>query len=1234
MVKLRAQKIIDIEASQIVSEYTNWCKNQSNCLYKNKKRKYHGWLNLNNLKEKNKVAQCGWDNGNCDHSTHYGIGGYHNICPIAGINGDYVWPAKLQLSDFEFNKNNITSTASIKSIKVYIEHRMVAIDTKTGTKYDNFGPNFHSKDDWALKVYFTNGNNTVSKVEKYNNNPRLSKTKYNSISFTFKDISISDLLNKNFALNIEYNHNYNTNPGIIYIRNVYIDVDYKDAIPYLTGTSNSNILYMSSEEGCKTTITHTINAKYKNSSGDIPVSSAPSKLGPKIKCVSKPNNVTVTQQTSNDTTKTFLIKDNSNEAGKKVIKYSLENFPKKIFELEYEAKIRNKPSYDIITEYKSNEDYDSAKPYIVFKDGCTSNINIYIDSLNSTPITLAVSNQNSSTNLLNSTEIIKFHNAVKKLPCGIHTLYIQRGDETLGQAQKNSVSISISPMNFAFELYVSDIQKELIYDQKKDSNEREDLVLIKRIDDEPQKKIPKLFISNETKPSYVQEVSDVEKGFVIAHKIDKYYAGEFYVTIKDNNPCSKIQAKSKITIESSHKQNFDYIITKGEKGAAFDFDYLVAWEGDNNKTPIEIDSIELYDSSDSINICSNDVKSNISEIGTIQLNVRNKTNKTIEGVEIELNTLIANESGDLEVTTSEWTNEDGIFKQFYSLFQDYNQSIINNVQILNLTPDNDFIDEENVYLLINKIDPQDTIKILLPFKSVQEKTVYLQYLMYEDVLKIHDIGQCASNVDTATKNMIKIDVQDLMLTNLEIIGNNDLLVLDPAFECPTECYTTKDVNDEGIPVADPKTGGITYKITNIDSYTFQNQIVQTQIINSNELVAYGCIIDGEYYQLIDNNNNPITINNQKLQWFKKQETINRIMASQNIYCHVKFPTNDQEIVYVIKTDEKGVARFFIPTPVGLNKTYTIEELLTNVLYFEFKEQDNYNSKILSNNTSLYTPSYDVNKNDVFITYDKNYKRYKPGEVVEITLMLSANIKLTRNYLNFAASLQDKGSSDQVTVLYKICNIKDNEGIFKTTFKTNSDKLIDNYVSKDIYCGLDTEIDLKTKLEKRIVEKSNLNVLYIDVENKKKENKDVRIEVNLGKQLPEYIGDYSFIDINIKDGDYSIENKNGNIYLNWLIGQMNPFDREQAIIKIKAESIGLSKIQIQVFDYLNDSNIVVKQSKCLKCEAEDTTWKVENSAWHDFDGVLYKLFEDGKYRRPTEELTLENGKYIRKWVEKE
>ena len=141
MAIIRASKIKEVNANQVVSEYTQWCKNTKNCLYKNKKRKYHGWLNLDHLSKTNKIAQCGWDNGNCNHSNHYGIGGYHNVCPIAGINGDYVWPAKLEFSNFDFKKNNISDSSNVKSITVSFEDRMVAIDTGTGKKYDNFGPN-------------------------------------------------------------------------------------------------------------------------------------------------------------------------------------------------------------------------------------------------------------------------------------------------------------------------------------------------------------------------------------------------------------------------------------------------------------------------------------------------------------------------------------------------------------------------------------------------------------------------------------------------------------------------------------------------------------------------------------------------------------------------------------------------------------------------------------------------------------------------------------------------------------------------------------------------------------------------------------------------------------------------------------------------------------------------------------------------------------------------------------
>ncbi|MBR1611290.1 MAG: hypothetical protein IJ672_07415, partial [Methanobrevibacter sp.] len=578
----RAKVIKQIDANKVATDFTKWCNNKSDCLYKSKKRKFHGWLNLTNLSKKNKVAQCGWDDGDCNHTTHYGIGGYHNVCPIGGFNGDLPWPAKLRFSDFDFKSNGITSTSKVKSITVHFEHRMIAIDTGTGTKYDNFGPTFHAKNGWGCKVYFTNGNAVVSKVQQYKGNPKLSKKDYSSINYKFDDITISELLKKNFALNIEYNHNHNTNPGIIYLKNVYIDVEYDSASIYLEGSANTNQLYLSKQEPCRTVLYHTIKAGYKNGDKIINPSAAPEKLGNKIQCLKKPSNVTVTKIKDSDSEKQFKIVDTSQKTGKKTIKYNLSNYPNKTVSLSYQAIQRPKPTYSFVPVYKSNEDFDSSKSYVIFKSGCASQIKIYIDSLDTTPLVLNVANQNSTTNLLDTTAIKAYHDRVKGLPCGPHVLYIQRGDETIQEARNNKVVITIRPMQFLFHIY-DETTNTLSLQQSKTN--RYQNIIIERIDNEPQKYIPQINVTDETNPTITTSYNDVAKGDIINYQIDKYYAGEYYISIQDTNQCNS-SYRDKIIINSYHKQNYDYLFTRGEDGTAFDFDYLVAWEGDNIKEPL------------------------------------------------------------------------------------------------------------------------------------------------------------------------------------------------------------------------------------------------------------------------------------------------------------------------------------------------------------------------------------------------------------------------------------------------------------------------------------------------------------------------------------------------------------------------------------------------------------------------------------------------------------------------
>lgn len=1251
MTIFRAKTIKQIKANEVAPDFAKWCNSRSDCMYKSKKRKFHGWINLTNLSKKDKVAQCGHDNGDCNHTTHYGVGGYHNICPIGGMNGDLPWPAKLQLSNFNFSDAKIKSTSKIKSVTVHLEHRMVALDPENGKKYDNFGPTFHSDGGWALKVYFSNGSSTVSQVKKYNSNPRLSKTKYNSVSYTFKDISISELIKSNFALNIEYNHNYNTEAGIIYLKNVYIDVDYKNEDVTLKGSANSDSLFISENEACRTKIIHTLEASQK--------------LGESIICIEKPKDVSVTEVSSSSSKRKFQVIDRSDDLGKKKIKYTIRGHEKQVVTLTYKANARPKPQYNIIQEYKTGEDYNSSKPYIVFKNGCSSKIRIYVDSINTLLVELPVSNQNSSSNLLNQQSIKAFHDAVKALPCGIHTLYIQRDGEKSSEFVKNKVSIHIKPMNFKFQIYKEDGSRPLTFTQSKSTDLRYEKIYIKRIDDEPKESIPVVYIIDETHDEEYT-ISNVRKEGLFYHTIDKYYSGEFYLALRHENPCIGIIQDEKMVIESNHKQNFDYLFTRGERGTGFDFDYLVAWEGDNVKEPLMVESVDLKNTIDDIKICSDDSQTGVSKLGYIDLNVSNKTEEKINNLKIELNVLVENEEGELEISTSEFNEQNGIFNQLYNLFPEKNKKLNDNVELLNLTPDNDLVDEENVYLLIKNIDAKDTINIKIPYRSMEERTVFLQYLLFETPLDIHNVSSCEYDF-SSDKKELKIEVLDSMLTQLDISGNTDLVMIDDNYPCPNECYTTKDVYDDTLkPVSNPETGGITYKITNIDTVDFLYQKVITRIDNSPEMIPYAYISNGKYHALIDNNGDkipvqenvpytdengnimyePLTDSNgsiildengdvmydttkpllqeNKIQWvYEKKESPEKVMSHQNIFCNISFDGFD-DISYAIKTDNKGVANFYIPLPESLNRSYTINELLNGVISFEFKGDRDYNQCILTKTDT--TVDYDNNKNKVIMNYGNNYKRYKPGDTVVIPVFMYSKIVILQNYFTFKAELSDSGSYDEVTILYKICNIPDNEGVFKTIFKTDDKRLINNEVSKNIYCGMTSQTDTFINLSKRVIENKDLNILSINVNNNIKRNKDVEVEVDLGKSPLEYLGNYDFIDVSITNGDYSFSETDGKILLNWLIGDMEEFEKESAIIKIQASDVGLVNTKVNLYDYLHKkdgSEIEPKQSPCNKCENKPS-YRLQDSLWEEFSGVWYKRFPDGTYKR----------KVDGEWVDKE
>ncbi len=1189
-------------------------------------KSFRQWEHPKNIIE-GKSSQCG--------TTEKRYGSKNEIQHIGSPTGDIPRPAMLHI--YNFKKSFLNTSSKIHNLTISFNYRVVNV-TDSGKLWVNnltdselakiqgcqawFGTWNQSKKFSAVK-----NNSTVLKYEGKNSKGYNWKT----ITFTFNDISAADIFDEDFAFNLQFGMNCSkaSTPCFLYITGFKIKVTYENSDKYIEGKNNTNVLYTSPDNGCNTTITQTIEAGYKSGNTKLPVAQAPAKLGGKIIVCSAPTGVSVSKQEPNtDTTANFLVTDKTNIPGEKTVTYCLSDDTATKINLRYTAIQRLRPSFQIEESYKSKEDFNTNKSYIVFKDGCASDIKIYTDDINSTPLTLTVANQNSNINLLNQSQVQAFHTHIKNLPCGYHTLYIQRGSETIEEAKNNAVTINVSPMEFKFQIY-SETNTILKYQQrKKDSQEhpRYATLKIKRIDDEPKAVIPSVSVIDETNISgVITHLTDFAKGETKDYNIDLYYAGDFYIKIvEDNNPCiSKNPSFAKITIESTHKQNYDYLFTRGEDASTFDFDYLVAWEGDNVKSPINMSDINLKHLND-ISICSDSANTGLSQIGVVELRVLNKTeDDDFHDVKIELNTLIKNDNDQLEVTTDEWVSEYGMFNNFYELFYEYN--LDNNFTVENLTPDNDLVDEENVYIHIKNIPAGETATIYIPYRSVIEKTVFLQFLLFEMPQRIHYFGSCDVDSDDLPTE-ITLSVTDSMQTQLYISGNTDLLNLDNTYDCPNECYTTVDginephCSDEEIEI-DPQSGGVTYTITNVDTNDFSQQSVGTEIINSNEMEPYGFYLDDTYYDLDDENTEiPTRVQISQDTEFTPQKLYNRL-----IYAYVKFPTSEEEVM-IQRTNSKGNAEFFIKIPKELNRSYSVRELLNEIVYFKFRGDELYNPSSLaeSQNTRVQYDNIDSNKNNTSLSYQNNYRKYKPGQIAYIPVSLLANIKVIKNKINFYALLGDSGSSDQITVLYRICNIENETGIFKTTFKTdpNNYRLIPQEISKNIYCGVDTDITVYSRLDKEIIEKEKVNVLYINIVNKNKINKNVYVEADLSpKDL--FPGDYSFIDVNLDAGDYAIgrreeendnENENSdekqsNIIVTWLLGEMQEYQKNKAIIKIRAEQVGLSNISVKAYDYIHDKecDAVIQQNKCPKCN-EKTTYTLKNSSWKQFYDPIKQWIE--------------------------
>ena len=490
-----------------------------------------------------------------------------------------------------------------------------------------------------------------------------------------------------------------------------------------------------------------------------------------------------------------------------------------------------------------------------------------------------------------------------------------------------------------------------------------------------------------------------------------------------------------------------------------------------------------------------------------------------------------------------------MFKNFKENFDSYNQFYKDIVSIKNLTPDSDSIDEENVYIHITEIKHGEQINLQIPFRNVIEKEAYVQVLLFDEALRLYQIGSnCPDEEDATTHfSLMKFQVYDSIMTEMSITGDLDILQTEEG-ECPLECFYTEN--------------GITYSIRNIDTSNVGGS-TQTIIKNDPRLIPYKIRykeVDYEIDTAPENFIMPNLENREKIKTF--------LLRNVKVDCTVTFPdiTKQNLIKQELSsyTNADGEAIFYITIPEYLGDTYTTNSFNQNTNFIIDKK---------------YIKGIESFKADII----KNFITYHPGDTVPLKVRCYGNERYLSNEIIFNADIDNPGREDNVTVYYKACNLPKNEGILTTSFETNKDdyKVFYNKVEEDIYLGIETELCLETRLEKIVVEKNTINRLFINLHNKIRPNKDVIVEIQ-----EDGISKYTYLGNEIDSGDIILENNK----ITWNIGALEKNTIIKGYFDFKANSIGKSSINIKTNDFIhNQENVQKFGEDSYKCECRKNSY---------------------------------------------
>lgn len=1302
----------DRAGKKIITSYRNnkpvYAKSHSKCRHQyNADPSYHPWEpdTLSNFIH-NGSAQCGRGSRyHCDTSTIWdGIKGYRNICPIAGLCGMYNTPAALYLSRFNLQDKGINQEATVNKFTFIYEHGMVGVDVATGAKKKNWAGLFPYVD---ISLYYydvtTEGGHIGNLIQTKRFNTKIPTGRYGTVSVTFDSFDINPS-NQNLVVQIQYPmqgdgkySNAATNPSIIYIKGLDMQIDYTNknqpVIDVVSDTISSSeseryLITDKTRDFCRTTVTHLLQATNKTSHANS--------RNIYVNPVTIPAGMSYTESYDATTeVKKFVWTDSSGVFGYKNIEYCLKSNNKIVTTLVAVAVIP--PQLIVahtIKNFTKGSPFSNKIDYISVDMGCFKQIELYIDSINNEPI---IFNRGVGLNLLNIPQDKincqeKMYNAIKDLPCGAHKLFLYRDWEYLEEHMLYVIPQTID-LSMDYQFYI-DEQPYFIQSQRNAPNETTDdgtptsnsylhQVLLTRNDDSVQTDLP-ITLTDTSNPQDKPKQFTLQSKQTYKHNINISKPGSFTITASCFNGCTTIEKQFTFTVVARHVQYYDQLLLKGiGPNSSMECTSIVLREGDGLEYPVCMETIQNKSNLGDIKLYGSSGYARLLQLGHAILLVENTASNAINDLYIEMNPFIYLDDDNIDALVTEWN--DGMLKNFVNNFYILNPNLKGLVEIVNLTEDNDVIEEEDVFLHIKKIQQNKQVYIKLPFIYKKTRLIHMEFLIMGQSTEIISLDD-----DTIMNDLI-LSVDDLISNELFITGNLD--INDKQSCCQSDIlYTIQNIDtietkdqpkitqiinspqiiptaykryndddfidvkyvdgvyqtDENDMVFTRKTEQKTIPLVNeeiVVKYLNKNKIMESHNVKTDSKgVAQFDYIIPEYFglenytidsilqnliqieynggieyrentigaklQLMDPtikilglriNNDWITDFNTTIKTSDKINIYGLLMNidKQPLYGIIDSNTEVQarsticgivedDIVdnidlniynniinqyednftrkYNKKTDLNIIKQYInkglFKLPVDINKDCTITTLLQDYIYIRSRETALYHSAQLGNPKIIKT---DDNRQKSILYVANNYVEYAPNSLITLNIHLNGVINTFKNAITIKQPLKDGKYSNQIR--YKLC--EEGNGIYQTTYKTNDTTLMPNDLSKTIYCNVPTELDVKAKLQKKVIEQNDLNTLLLTVTNGSKPNKDVKVLIYIG-DLSFHSGDYDILEaINVDDGQYSYDEHLD--VITWYIGDMESHQSIDGNIRLSAEALGENIVRIYAYDYLNQSD---------------------------------------------------------------